>query len=75
MKVEEGTMTQEEANKILDQSEVEYQKLQQGIEQTRQRQEAMNKVFEPLRDAIGIINKLALLSSNSGLLQLGIGMR
>ncbi|MED2454961.1 phage tail tape measure protein, partial [Bacillus thuringiensis] len=58
MKVEEGTMTQEEANKILDQSEVEYQKLQQGIEQTRQRQEAMNKVFEPLRDAIGIIQQV-----------------
>ncbi|PEI98454.1 phage tail tape measure protein [Bacillus toyonensis] len=58
MKVEEGSMTQEEANKILDQSEVEYQKLQQGIEQTRQRQEAMNKVFEPLRDAIGIIQQV-----------------
>lgn len=58
MKVEEGSMTQEEANKILDQSEVEYQKLQQGIEQTRQRQEAMNKVFEPLRNAIGIIQEV-----------------
>ncbi|WP_406807598.1 phage tail tape measure protein [Bacillus cereus] len=58
MKVEEGKMTQEEANKILDESEVEYQKLQQGIEQTRQRQEAMNKVFEPLRNAIGIIQQV-----------------
>ncbi|HDX9706396.1 phage tail tape measure protein [Bacillus cereus] len=58
MKVAEGSMTQEEANKILDQSEVEYQKLQQGIEQTRQRQEAMNKVFEPLRNAIGIIQQV-----------------
>ncbi|MGA5673129.1 phage tail tape measure protein [Bacillus cereus] len=58
MKVAEGSMTQEEANKILDQSEVEYQKLQQGIEQTRQRQEAMNKVFEPLRNAISIIQQV-----------------
>lgn len=58
MKVEEGKMTQEEANKVLDESEVEYQKLQQGIEQTRQRQEAMNKVFEPLRNAIGIIQQV-----------------
>ncbi|WP_259384023.1 phage tail tape measure protein [Bacillus thuringiensis] len=58
MKVAEGSMTQEEANKILDQSEVQYQKLQQGIEQTRQRQEAMNKVFEPLRNAIGIIQQV-----------------
>ncbi|MBZ4223075.1 phage tail tape measure protein [Bacillus wiedmannii] len=58
IKVEEGAMSQEEANKILDQSEVEYQKLQQGIEQTRQRQEAMNKVFEPLRDAIGIVQQV-----------------
>ncbi|EOQ18662.1 phage tail tape measure protein [Bacillus cereus] len=58
MKVEEGNMTQEEANKILDQSEIEYQKLQQGIEQTRKRQEAMNRVFEPLRHAIGIVQQV-----------------
>lgn len=57
-------MNQEQANKILEESEIEYQKLAGGIEQTRSRQELMNKAFEPLRWAVVLIQEVGNAISN-----------